>query len=325
MAKIEQAFQRRLPIAQLFRNPTIQKLAAFLGEEPEKATLGNGIVQIREGSDQPPLFLLPGAGGNVIYFHALARHLTPGRAVYGLEAPGVDGSRPPLTSVEQIAAHHIELLRPLAGSGPVFLAGHSFGASVALEMSRQLVGSGIPVGLLAIFDSSAPILISDPYWRCWGDTEWLLAICHEVGSFLGAGLDISRQDLDPLDPDARLVFIAERISRRGDWFQGVGPERLRAYLNVYRANCQAEYAPEPVRLDIPITLFRCTESGVRHLDPSPEVAALRQDPSWGWSRFSSRDVSVADVTGTHLTMMLEPHAGELAAKLQTFIDNAANR
>ncbi len=319
MAKIEQTFHRRLPIAQLFRNPTIEMLAATLrGDKGEPSS--SGLVEIRSGGARTPLFLLPGAGGNVVYFHALAHRLSGDRPVYGLEAPGLDGSTPPLTSVEEIAARNIELIRPIAGAGPYALAGHSFGSSVALEMARQLVAKGASVESLAIFDSTAPVSVRDAYWRAWDDAEWLLAIAHEIGVFLGAGLGLAREDLEALAPEAQLTCVAERIGSQGDWFAGVGPDRLRAYLRVYRANFQAVYEPRAEALPVPVALFRSTESSPEDYSPSPEVALIREDRAWGWDRFSSHPVSVADLPGNHLTMLLEPHVSVLAGRLDAFLE-----
>lgn len=318
MAKIERAFHRRLPIAQLFRNPTIEKLGATLGDNaPRPASAG--LVEIRPGSEASPLFLIPGAGGNVIYFHALSKRLAPGRAVYGLEAPGLDGSEP-LATVEEIAAHHIRLISPVVGTGPYLLAGHSFGASVALEMSRQLIANGAFVDLLAIFDAPAPISIAETYWHDWDDVDWLVAIAHEIGSFLGVDLRITREQLEILDPEAQLAHIIERIAAEGDWFQDTEPDRLRAFLRVYKANSETGYAPSLGPLDLRIALFRSSEKEAGEYDPSPEVALLRQDPAWGWSRFSCFNVAIKDVPGTHLSMLLEPNVSILARQLDSLFE-----
>ncbi|MFP3656740.1 thioesterase domain-containing protein, partial [Burkholderia sp. SIMBA_052] len=79
------------------------------------------LVPIRDGGPAAPLFLLPGAGGNVVYFHPLAHHVSAAHAVYGLEALGLDGSCEPLTHVEDIAARHVERIWPLVGAGPYYL------------------------------------------------------------------------------------------------------------------------------------------------------------------------------------------------------------
>jgi amino acid adenylation domain-containing protein/non-ribosomal peptide synthase protein (TIGR01720 family) len=321
MAKVEQAFHRRLPISYLFQNPTVKKLAAALQQGVPAATV-QGPVQIRGGGPAPPLFLLPGAGGNVIYFRPLASRLAETHAIYGLEAIGLDGSTPPLIKVEDIAARHIDLIWPIVGAGPYFLAGHSFGASVALEMSRQLIDKGATVGRLAIFDASAPVSTTQSaYWQSWDDIEWLLAIAHEIGTFLGADLGLTREELAPRDPEDRLTFIISRIASRGDWFAGAGPERLRAYLNVYQANFKAVYAPPSLEaLPVPIALFKSSsEARAEDYAPSPEIARVREDASWGWSRFSSMPVDVFDAPGDHLTMLLEPNVATLAQHLDAFL------
>ncbi|WP_342706338.1 amino acid adenylation domain-containing protein [Burkholderia arboris] len=320
MANVEKAFDRRLPISCLFENPTIEKLAAALATQEPSAPAG-GLVPIRDGGPAAPLFLLPGAGGNVVYFHPLANRLSGAHAIHGLEALGLDGACLPLTRVEDIAARHIERIWPLVGAGPYYLAGHSFGAQVALEMSRQLVAKGAVVKLLAIFDASAPIdCPAATYWRDWDDTDWLVAIAHEIGTFLGTDLQVTRDDLVPLDPDGQAGLILDRIGARGSWFADAGPDRLRAYLRVYQANFKSHYVPQASPLPVPIALFRSTERDPGDYDPSPEIAQLRLDPAWGWSRFSAHPVEVTDVPGDHLTMLLDPHAGVLAAHVNQFLE-----
>jgi non-ribosomal peptide synthase protein (TIGR01720 family) len=319
MANVEKAFNRRLPISCLFENPTVEKLAAALAQPAPAAP--TGLVSIRDGGPAAPLFLLPGAGGNVVYFHPLAHHLSPRHAMLGLEAPGLDGAGPPLTRVEDIAARHIDLIWPRVGAGPYYLAGHSFGAQVGLEMSRQLVARGATVALLAIFDSSAPVAASgDVYWQDWDDTEWRVAIAHEIGTFLGTDLQVTRDDLVALDAERQADLILARIAARGSWFADASPERLHAYLRVYQANFKARYAPDATALPVPIALFRSTERDPDDHAPSPEVAQLRLDPSWGWSRFSAHPVEVIDVPGDHLTMLLDPHAHVLATHVNLFLE-----
>jgi thioesterase domain-containing protein/acyl carrier protein len=319
MANVEKAFARRLPISCLFENPTIEKLAAALATQATAART-DVLVPIRDGGPAAPLFLLPGAGGNVVYFHPLAHHLSAAHAVYGLEALGLDGSCEPLTHVEDIAARHVERIWPLVGAGPYYLAGHSFGAHVALEMSRQLVAKGAVVKLLAIFDASAPVdSTAAAYWHDWDDTDWLVAIAHEIGTFLGADLQVTRDDLVALDPDGQAGLILARIGARGSWFADADSDRLRAYLRVYQANFKSRHAPQAEPLPVPIALLRSVEH-----DPGDHArrrrSQLRLDPTWGWSRFSTLPVAVMDVPGDHLTMLLDPHAGAVAAHLNPFLE-----
>jgi len=322
MSRIERVFHRRLPIAQLFRNPTVEQLAATLRDS--SAVSNNGLVEIRPGHSGIPLFLLPGAGGNVIYFSAFAQRLTAGPAIYGLEPPGLDGAAGPLNTVEAIAAHHLANILPILGDGPCALAGHSFGSSVALELARQLNARGNTVQWLAVLDSTAPAAVSDAYWQSWTEIDWLLAIVHEVGAFLHTDLNLSQQDLADLNEEERFTLVLNRIARQGNWFAGADTGRLRAYLRVYQSNFRAIYQPEAQPLPVPITLFRATESGTEDYAPSAEVAALRADPAWGWSAFSRTPVEVIDLPGNHLTMLLPPHVSVLSSHVNTILESTTH-
>ncbi|MBA3949138.1 MAG: amino acid adenylation domain-containing protein, partial [Acidobacteria bacterium] len=114
---IHREFGRALPLAELLSHSTIERLAVLLqrGEDPND---WRPLVEIRRGSGATPLFLLPGAGGNVIYFHALARHLAATRPVYGLQAVGLDGRTTPLATVEAIAEANIREMRRVQPHGP---------------------------------------------------------------------------------------------------------------------------------------------------------------------------------------------------------------
>jgi thioesterase domain-containing protein/acyl carrier protein len=322
MGRIEEEFHRRLPIAELFRNPTIEALAAALRDSTQPIAPA-GLVEIRSGRTAPPLFLLPGAGGNVLYFRALASRLAPGRAIYGLPAPGLDGTIPP-GSIEEIAVLHLERIHAVVGSGPCVLAGHSFGSAVALEMSRQRIARGDSIERLVIFDSTAPVAIANPYWSTWDDTEWLVAIAHEIGVFLGVELRIARGDLEALAEEQQLSLILDRIAAEGDLFAGAGSGQLSAYLRVYQANFRAVYVPPVDPLPLPIALFRASESSPEDFGPSPEVASLRLAPAWGWSQFSTEPVEAADVPGNHLTMLLEPSVAALAPRLDVILRKVRN-
>src|SRR5262249_14537684 len=97
-AALEKQFGRGLPLASLFRAPTIAQLADLL-DTPHDADW-SPIVAIQPNGGRPPVFLIPGAGGNVLGFERLAYHLGPDQPVYGIEARGLDGKQPPHTRIE---------------------------------------------------------------------------------------------------------------------------------------------------------------------------------------------------------------------------------
>jgi thioesterase domain-containing protein len=191
-------------------------------------------------------------------------------------------------------------------------------------MTRQLRQTGAEVALLAILDTAAPHALSERYWQDWDDTQWLLAIAHEIETFLGTRLDITREELEPLNSDARLTRIVDKLRSKGSWFAGAETDSLRGYLSVYKSNFRAVYEPPADVLVDRIVLLKTSESRPEDYAPSPETAALRQDPAWGWERFSSRQVEIIDVPGDHLTMLLEPHVSALAASLDRCLEETRN-
>jgi amino acid adenylation domain-containing protein/non-ribosomal peptide synthase protein (TIGR01720 family) len=315
MAKIEKEFGKRIPLAQLFKNPTIAQLAVTLRGETPKAQWEE-LVEIRGVGSRPPLFLLAGAGGNVIYFQPLVNRLSADLPVYALQALGLDGVTPPLTRIEDIASRNVQAIRSVSPGGPYYLAGHSFGGVVAFEMSQILRRQGLEVGMLAILDTPAPVFTPDPYYVSWNDAQWLMAIASEIGTFLGTPIDVSYEELAGLDPEDQLTRLVEKIESTGMWAAGTDPGRLRAYLNVYKANFQTNYQPPADVLPVPVVLFKTSESRPEDIKPTPEMEALKHDAAWGWTSFSSQPVSLVDVPGTHLSMLLEPHVAVLAEKLE---------
>ncbi|HEV7474453.1 MAG TPA: alpha/beta fold hydrolase, partial [Pyrinomonadaceae bacterium] len=315
MAKIEKEFGKRIPLAELFRNPTIAQLAVKLRAESVDSQWEE-LVEIRGAGTKPPLFIMPGAGGNVIYFQPLANRLSDDLPIYALQAIGLDGVTPPLTSIEDIAWRNVQAIRSVSPRGPYHLAGHSFGGVVAFEMSQILRRADLEVDLLAIFDTPAPLFKQDLYFSNWNDAQWLMAIASEIGTFLGRPIDVSYDELANLDPEAQLTKLVEKIGSLNNWAAGVDASRLRSYLNVYKANFKMSYQPPAEVLPVPIALFRSSESNADDIAPSAEVETLKEDPAWGWTRFAAKPVAVVDVPGTHLSMLLEPNVAVLAEKLE---------
>jgi thioesterase domain-containing protein/acyl carrier protein len=324
MGAMHAEFGRTLPLASLLQHTTIERMAVALGRAHD-ARDWRPLVEIRGGGAAPPLFLLPGAGGNVIYFHALARHLAPGRPIYALQATGLDGVTPPLTSVEAIAASHLDDMRRAWPAGPYYLAGHSFGGRVALEMARQLQRAGDRVALLAALDTAAPIFDPAAAHAEWTDAHWLERIAREIEAFFGVTLRVTLDDLVPLPIDAQLALVIDQLQRAGAWAPGADAAQLAGYLQVYKANTQMPFASYDGGVSVPIALFKAQERD-QDVDAVPEsLTALMTEQTWGWNRFALGDVTVVEVPGAHLSMLAGPHAATLAARLDEVMASAEAR
>jgi surfactin synthase thioesterase subunit len=144
-------FEIQLPLNVLTINADVEKLAAELRRLG--ARLPGPLVEIQYGEQaHPPLFLVHPVSGQVGPYCGLAHALGDEFAVFGLQAVGLYSDEEPLATVTAMASRYVEELRSVEPDGPYCLGGCSTGAVIALEMARQLAGSGSQVRLLAIID-----------------------------------------------------------------------------------------------------------------------------------------------------------------------------
>src|SRR3984957_17642618 len=161
-ARIEKRFHIKLPLATLFEAPTIEELARVVREheaEPQaaedNASAGgwSPLVAIQKQGTRPIFFCMHGAGGNVLIYRELAQHLGADQPFYGLQAQGLDGSRAPLGTIEEMATLYAKEIRRVQAHGPYLIGGYCMGGTLAYEVARQLRESGEEISLLALFDT----------------------------------------------------------------------------------------------------------------------------------------------------------------------------
>ncbi len=134
--EIEHAFGVKLPITAIYDAPTVTAQLEMIAAEAAPAF--SHFVRLREGAEERPFFIVHGVGGTVIELAALGREIDTGRAVYAIQALGIDGSAKPLETMEEMAALYVDEIRRKQPQGPWTIGGYSFGGVVAMEMARLL-------------------------------------------------------------------------------------------------------------------------------------------------------------------------------------------
>lgn len=153
--EIAKQLKVNLPLATLFTATTIEQLAELIRkEQPEN--IWNSLVPINAGGTKPPLFLMHAAGGDVLFYKDLARHLGDDQPLYALQSQGFNDESRIEKTVEGIAARYVEEIRTVQPNGPYLLGGMCFGAYLALEAAQQLRSQGQEVDQLIVFDSAPP-------------------------------------------------------------------------------------------------------------------------------------------------------------------------
>ena len=285
-AELERLVGQRIPIAALFRAPTVAALASMLADSswmPAWASL----APLQPRGSRPPLFLTHGWGGDVYGFLDVARALAPSQPVYGLQAVGLDGAKPRHESVEAMAAHYVHEIRELMPKGPYQVGGHSLGGWIAYEIAQQLRSQGHAVRLL-VFDTY-------PHGRVPWPASGFAALIHA---------------------DANCRWAAGRVGHHLDQIARLAPRDLLPYVlrhavpsaeapprrrpPDYYLRTVARYEPRP--LDGHVHLFQANR---------PLVPLL---PAF-WRRLARRGLTVHRVPFAHNDMLLAQNAGHMAALL----------
>jgi len=160
LAQMEKVFGR-LPVSWLFEAPTVEQMAAKLTDAGIKRSW-RSLVAIQPHGEKPPLFLVPGGIGNPLTSTNFALSLPPDQPVYGLQFVGLDGSRPPLKTVEEIASHFVSEIQSIQREGPYHVGGHCLGGVIAFEMAQQLTAKGHEVAVVTMIDSFPPSVYRPP-------------------------------------------------------------------------------------------------------------------------------------------------------------------
>jgi thioesterase domain-containing protein len=283
MHRTGQTLGKTLPLAMLFKAPTIEQLALLLRQE-EWSCHWSSLVPIQPVGSQPPFFCIHGVGGNVVGFYELGRHMGPDYPFYGLQSQGLDGKHTCHARVEEMAAHYLNEIRTLQPQGPYFFGGFSFGGLVAYEMAQQLGAAGETVGLVVLFDTYP------------GNLKPVTA------SFIKLLLQPTRQHLLHDLPKA----ARKRIQRT---FLSLRVPRLLKHVRSSNKTAADHYVLKPYSGKA--TLLRATEISLRSAD----------DPHAAWNHLVG-SLEIRDIPSDHYGILVEPQVRQLAQTLRDCISQA---
>ncbi len=309
MSKLQRQLHtsRRLFPDEILRYPDLGALIEHLRPCCQAASASasdfSPLVLLRAASSSAPsalpLLLVHPAGGHVFHYRWLAESLPgPPRPIYGLKAPGLDEGTSPLSSIEELAEHHLLTLRAaglFSVPAPYALAGSSLGGCVAFEMAARLRAAGHPPALLAMIDTPAPAELpqftdhADYVYYLFGDM-WRV--------------QLSRDELRQLPAAERIPHALRQLAAAGVEL-GFDPDSSQRILDVFVASERAMRAYQPRRYEGSVVYFRARER--RSYDPA--------EPERAWRPYLREGISLEIVAGDHLSMHEPPHVAELAARL----------
>ncbi len=333
LKQVNQQFKQSLPLSDLFLAPTIEQLAFLIDKHSDpdfnSSLSWSPLVPLQPAGNKLPFFCVHPIFGVVLPYYELACHLGKDQPFYGLQPFGIDGSHPPLTSIEEMAAHYIKAVRQVQPQGPYRLGGWSFGGLVAFEMAQQLHQAG-QVSFLAILDTIAPISSNQP---SFGDgLKFLLTTASSsIYPFL---LDYWSLIRDQVKPDLSYqprtskfpIPTLEKIITPRAWrslleratIKYLIPQETRLrmldeltihrIMKIFYTNSRATLKYTPSAYPKAVALFR-----------TREAVSKSDDPTLGWNQIAASGVQVHFIPGNHLTMLKKPHVEVLAELLGNYL------
>ena len=308
-ARLEKIFHKQLPLATLFEAQTVEKLAAIILSKDWKPSWAS-LVPVQPGGSKPLFFCVHGAGGNVLLYRDLARHMGADQPFYGLQAKGLDGKQPFHTRIEDMAADYIQEIRQLQPEGPYCLGGYCMGGDIAFEMARQLVRQGQTVAFLALLDTQRQWITNlKPYIKWYQRYQ---QIAFHIRNFLQA------------DMQGKRGFLLEKASEAG--------RRIKRRYDIARS--EIAYALK-LRVDKPLVLMeKINDNASIAYQPAPYPGRVTlfcprtnyagyNDPLYGWGNRLTAGVDVQQLSSYPAGMLVEPFVAELAEKMKACLENAS--
>ena len=317
MSRLQRELGVRLQLTDILESPSLQALTDVitlsmpdsvesrgssavtdLATADDGARIHRSLVQISAGGTGPPLFIVHGAGGNVLFLWSLARALSGDRSVYGFQAAGVDARDMPDPSIEAMASRYVGELRA-AHPGPYLIGGYSGGGVVALEMARQLKALGDDVTQVFLFDSVPPGRAQPP---APAQVRNLLANARRLGwrairpfirrKVAGVYRSIrprSRSSLEQVEATERALGIVE----------------VEGFVNLYYYFSTTAERYELTTYDVDVTILKAED--IWPIQPF----------DYHWSRYVEGEIAIRSVPGNHHSMFFP----ELVPALATAVRN----
>ncbi|MFT3893217.1 MAG: thioesterase domain-containing protein [Anaerolineales bacterium] len=157
LTRIERAFDVRLPLTSFLHSATIAQLAELVDSREDEACSWSPLVAIQTKGTKTPFFGIHPVGGGVLFWKDIVKYMPNDQPFYAIQAQGVDGMRPALHRIEDMAGLYITEIRKVQPHGPYYLGGYSLGGEIAFEMAQQLSRAGEKVDLLVLFDTRNPV------------------------------------------------------------------------------------------------------------------------------------------------------------------------
>lgn len=143
---IQEDFSLKLSIRSLFDYPTVHSLSKEIerlinknsSDPSHKKYSMQNIIPLKKSGYKTPLFLVHPVGGSIFWYNSIGKYFDKDRPLYAIQDPSLESQLFIFEQLEEMALCYIDNIKSIQPNGPYFIGGASFGATVAIEIARQL-------------------------------------------------------------------------------------------------------------------------------------------------------------------------------------------
>lgn len=307
MHKIETRLGIKLPLSSLFSQPSISGLAQMIVSQEKP--VWKYLVEIKPTGNKIPLYLVHGAGLEVLVFQDLIKYIDKEQPVIAIQAIGLNDDDFPPDTVEEISARYISEIIAHNPDGPYSIAGFSAGSVIAFEIARQLQAMGKKIAFLGNFDFAV----------------------QNLHRRLSPGVKIKRMIAEFLPRQLHALKCMILYPKEAFKFQ-----KNFAKLRLMGILCRLGYCPEEEdNADIMEKKYKIMDQYLKALDnyevkpydgtidlflSKIKIYYLRDMQYLGWGNYALKGIRRHKVEGDHDHMILPPNTESFAKKLQEVMD-----
>lgn len=297
---INQKFQLQLDTHTLLQNSTVSELTQLIKHHQKNNNhtmdASELIIEIQKGNPMyRPLVLMHPVGGHVYFYRELARHIGSETPVWGIRAIGAEGECEPLTTVSEMATAYTEILRQKQPTGPYYLAGSSFGGTLAYAMAQELTAKGEKVNFVGLIDTPSTAHMPQEL----SETAEILFYMLKVGE----KQDVSLSTLNAMTQEEQLDFFISSTQKEG--VPSLTKEQLKTMLLLFKTNMRAMTEYSPPSYPGKLYFFLAAERDVFNA----------QTPANGWFQLAEQGIEIYTIPGNHISINQEPNVQILAKHL----------
>ena len=304
------ALDTEIPLGLVLISPTIRSLASALKSSEKPAY--DPVVTLQAHGNKIPLWLVHPGVGEVLVFLNLSKYITD-RPVYALRARGFDEGETFFESIPEVISTYYQRIKKVQPNGPYGIAGYSFGAMLAFEISKLLEIQGDEVRFLGSFNLP-PHIKSRMLQLNW--TEALLNLSYFLDLIAE---DYAREISGAMHAEENRDKVLDRVMQSASLARleelSLSRQKLATWASLAHAMQQTALDYEPTGSVASIDVFMAV----------PLVGIAKNKVEWyekhlcHWENFSRTKPRYHDVDGAHYTMMNSENVNTFQKKLRSVL------